>query len=150
MPRNPKHANIEPVEAWSLPLVFDALLGRFSELPWFFELGGPRFRTPKRGPSQFAQYLTFAPIVPFEQSPLGAQSIAEAVTKAGGMGTAGVAVGVFATTEPSLLITVPAGIIVCKAASHVGDGVGIGLRTQIVRLLSADEPPLNEPPEDGQ
>ena len=72
---------------------------------------------------------------------------AELVTTAGG-GT-GAAVGAFATHEPLLLLTVPVGIILCRAAWHVGDGIGIALRTLILRLVGAEDEPPAEPPHEA-
>lgn len=67
----------------------------------------------------FAQYASYARVIPFEQSPLGAESlagIAANAVKAGAV-TLGATIGLMAAGgTPFVLITVPAGIILCGAA----------------------------------
>lgn len=133
--------NIAPVEAWSLPFLIDASLGRFPDFRPFERL------RPERGPSEFAQYLAYAPVVPFESSPLAGKSLAEIITAVGG-GTSASGVGALAAHDPMLLLTVPAGIIVYRAAWHIGDGIGIALRTLLLRLVGAEDTPPRD--EEGQ
>ena len=138
-----------PIEAWSLPFLVDALMGRlvtpFDE-PYFDDpFFGLPWRYPGRGrsvrsPSAFAQQLAYAPVVPFESSPLGGKSLADIVTTAGGAASA------YVTRDPLMLLTVPAGIIVCRAASHVGDGIGLALRAKILDWAGVqDQPPTPKP-----
>jgi hypothetical protein len=67
----------------------------------------------------FAEYVSFAKVIPFEQSPLTPTSLAEIAIKLakGGSIATGVFVGISAGNTPMLLVTVPAGIVIC--------GVGI-------------------------
>jgi hypothetical protein len=141
---------LEPVEAWSLPFLIDTLLGRPPDFPPFerwppFDPDFPPWglrRRRGRGPSAFAQHLTYSPVIPFESSPLGSKSLAGVVTTAGG------AVGAYVTRDPLLLVTVPLGIVLCRAAVHVGDGVGIVLRTIILRWAGIEAADAPEP--DGE
>jgi hypothetical protein len=87
---------------------------------------------------EFAKALVEEPLVPFEQSPLGAVSLA-GIARAGAVAT-GTYVGfIVAGSSPLLLITVPAGMIICGAAW----GIGEGLRRRFESLLSTvpQEPP---------
>jgi hypothetical protein len=71
------------------------------------------------GYSRFAEYVSYARVIPFEQSPLGAESLAAIAANAvkGGTVTIGATIGFIAAGPTSLLlITVPAGIILCGAA----------------------------------
>jgi hypothetical protein len=134
---------IRPVEAWSLPFLIDTALGepRWPGSPFDAPLSWPLAARPRndRWSSPFAEYVAFTPVVPFESSPLGAKSLGGLVAGAGG------AVGAYATHDPLLLLTVPAGIIVCRAAFHIGDGIGIAVRTVILRWVGVDtEPPDSE------
>src|SRR5438309_576371 len=67
------------------------------------------------GPSsRFAQYLAFEPIVPAEASPLEGKSLSALV--GGSAGGASLAVG-FMLGHPLIVVLVPAGIILCGAAT---------------------------------
>jgi hypothetical protein len=68
---------------------------------------------------RFSEYVSYARVIPFEQSPLGAESLAAIAANAvkGGTVTIGTTIGFMAAgPTPLLLITVPAGIILCGAA----------------------------------
>jgi hypothetical protein len=72
---------------------------------------------------QFAEYVAFADVVPFESSPLALTSLAAIATKAakGGpvvLGTVTAFVAVGAT--PLLVLAVPAGIVLCGGAISFG------------------------------
>ena len=67
---------------------------------------------------EFAEHVAFSPLVPFEESPLGLVSLA---SKAAALSKNGVALGAFigviaGGATPLLLLTVPAGIILCATA----------------------------------
>jgi hypothetical protein len=155
-------AALRPLEAWSLPFLMDGLLGRFplGYIEGRAELPGYMWRelapwVESRGPTSFAQELVFSPVVPFEASPLSGKSVAEVITAAGG--SAGGAVGFYATGDPLLLIVVPAGIILCgaatafakvihRAAEGVGDALYIGARARVLRWLGVPDPDEDPPP----
>lgn len=137
---------IAPVEAWSLPFVIDAALGRFPDFPFEFYFDPLEPMRPRREPSPFAQYVTYVPVIPFESSPLGAKSLAELATASGSVGAA---VGYSATGDLLVLLLVPAGIIVCGAARGIGDALRIGLRSKLLRLMGVDDPERNDPPAEG-
>lgn len=85
---------------------------------------------------QFSEYLTFAPIVPFEHSPLGGEALAKLLTRASGAGIgAGIGIMVAGGPTPLLLVTVPAGMIICGSAKGIADGLEEGLRHRVRRLM---------------
>lgn len=87
---------------------------------------------------EFAEAVAFDEVIPFEFSPLDARSLASIVT---GSGAAGAAVGfvVGAGVPPLLLITVPAGMIVCGAAAGIAAALEQGLKTRLLRRLGVEE-----------
>ncbi len=89
----------------------------------------------RRGPSAFAQYLTFARVVPFESSPLEAKSLSELVAGGGVSAALG-----YLTGHPLLVFEVSGGIIVCGAARGVADALRIGLRSKLLALMGVEEP----------
>jgi hypothetical protein len=58
--------NLRP---WGLPFLIDGALGRRRSFHFYFDPDTPFGE--KEGPSQFAEYLAFEAVVPFESSPLG-------------------------------------------------------------------------------
>jgi hypothetical protein len=134
----------EPVELWSLPFLVDSLMGRRVDYPWILEPGGSR-----RGqtPTPFAQYLTYAAEIPFEQSPLEGKSLAQILAGTSGVGS--IVVG-FAAGNPLMLVIVPAAIILCYGATGLGQGLQIILRTYALRLAGMeDQAPAEEPNDEG-
>jgi hypothetical protein len=132
------------VEPWYLPFVIDQLLGQQPWRPDRFDRLRPRGTYPPterrrqlRGPSPFAQYAVFTPIVPFESSPLGSKALVDLVTAGGG---AGAALGSYVTGDPILLIVAAGGIIVCGAARGISDALRIGLRARLLELMGVDDP----------
>ncbi len=73
---------------------------------------------------EFAYYLTFERVIPFESSPFDAQAIMTIVAKAKSPDAIGAAIGVGATiggfSGAWMLLTVPAGIVMVRAAKKVG------------------------------
>jgi hypothetical protein len=129
------------VEAWNLPFILDQMMGRQTQPPdrlgRRFGVVGPERRLRRRGPSTFAQYAAYAPVIPFESSPLGAKSLADLVTAGGGVGAA---LGSYATGDPILLVVAAGGVIVCGAARGISDALRIGLRARILELMGVDDP----------
>lgn len=129
------------IQPWALPFAIDIALGRDERS--FYEPWGPflieehlRGNRPG-GPSPFAQYLAYAPLVPFESSPLGAKALSDLAATGGGIGAA---VGAYATGDPLPLLAVPAGIVVCGAAHGLGDALRIGLRAKLLHLMGVADP----------
>jgi hypothetical protein len=89
------------------------------------------------GPSDFAQYLTYQPVVPYESSPLGGRSLSQILATAG---SAAATVGTFADGHLVLLLLVPGGIIICGAASGVAEALQVGLRTKLLDLMGVAMP----------
>lgn len=127
---------VEPVEAWSLPFLIDVALGNFPQFPWTLDVLEPGLRRRGHLPSSFAQHIAYAPIVPFEQSPLEAKSLAEVLATAGpGVGAV---VGYLATDRPLILIVAPAGIIIVGAALGIARALEEGLRQRLLRRMGID------------
>jgi hypothetical protein len=82
----------------------------------------------------FAEQLAFAPLVPFEASTPDLTAIASIVAKAAGAGYAvGAVVGVVASgPTPLILVTVPAGMIICGAAAGVAKALEEGLYERLI------------------
>ncbi len=83
----------------------------------------------------FAEYLTMAQIVPFEQSPLSDESIGNLFTKASSVGVGAFAGFVVAGGSPLIFVTVPAGMILFGASAGIARGLEEGLRAKIVDLF---------------
>jgi hypothetical protein len=94
--------------------------------------------------SSFTDYVMLAEVLPFEQSPLRAASLASLMAT-GGLVTVGAGAGLAATGAfggtPLVLVTVPLGIILVGAAKGVATALEQGLRSQILQLMgvSSDE-----------
>lgn len=133
------------IEPWALPFAIDIALGRDERSlyePWgpFFLEEHLRGNRPG-GPSPFAQYLAYAPLVPFESSPLSAKALSDLAAAGGGIGAA---VGAYATGDPLVLLAVPAGIVVCGAAHGLAEALRIGLRARLLRLMGVDDPSTDQ------
>ena len=135
-------------DPWALPFLIDTALGRFPDFPWVLEVRGPGERREGQLPSDFAQYLAYAPVIPFESSPLANRSLAEILTTSGGTATA--AAGYYATGDLLVVLAVPVGIIVLGAAQGVSEGLRIGLRSKVLAFMGVEDPDRHEgggPPE---
>lgn len=78
---------------------------------------------------EFAREVFFQPLIPLTQSPLKLDSLSNLVRYAG----VGATVGFIAVMGcPMVLITVPAGIILCGAAKGIGKALSEGFREQIL------------------
>jgi hypothetical protein len=87
---------------------------------------------------EFAAYLAMTPVVPFENSPLSAESLGNLLTKAGGYGVGAYIGFITGGTTPLLFITVPAGMVICGAAAGIGRGLEEGLRSRVRTLISGE------------
>lgn len=133
---------VDPAEPWAVPFLIDALMGRGPEYPWILEppwIPRPGERRQGEAPSPFAQYLTYEPVIPFEQSPLDAVSLTTQLTPWSG---ASATVGFF-MAHPLMIVLVPAGIIIGYAVRGAGRGIGeglqIGLRAKVLKLMGEDD-----------
>jgi hypothetical protein len=84
---------------------------------------------------KFAELLALAPVVPFENSPLGLDSIGSIITRTSGVGLGAYAGFVVAGNSPLLLIAVPAGMVIFGAASGVANALEQGLRERVLKLV---------------
>jgi hypothetical protein len=134
------YRGLDAVEPWSLPFLIDALIAdRTDPAPWLFFF---RVRS-QRPPSDFAQYLSYQPVVPVESSPLSSKALVQLL--AGGGGASG-AIG-YLTGHPLFMFYSAAGIIVCGVATGVAEALRIGGRTTLLRWMGIDVPPDDEPRE---
>lgn len=83
----------------------------------------------------FAEYLTFARVIPFEWSSLSADSLGNILT-AQGHGDAGY-MYYEETGTPVLAIAIPAGIVICGAAVKVTEALQAGLRQHLLELINS-------------
>lgn len=88
---------------------------------------------------EFAEAVAFGDIVPFESSPLDARSLASIVTGSGVAAGAAVGFVVGAGVPPLLLITVPAGMIICGAAAGIAAALDQGLKARLLRRLGVEQ-----------
>jgi hypothetical protein len=116
----------------------DEFLGRFHE-GFKEEISKPSWETPAR--FAFAEYLTFARVIPFEWSTFSPDSLGNILT-AQGYGQAAY-VYYEGTNVPMLVIAIPAGILICGSAPKMEDALGAGLRRRILEFVK------NSSAEDG-
>ena len=83
----------------------------------------------------FAEYLTFARVVPFEWSSLSADSLGNILT-AQGHGEAGYMCHE-ATGTPVLTVAIPAGMVICGSAPGLTRALDAGLRQRLVELVKS-------------
>jgi hypothetical protein len=83
----------------------------------------------------FAEYLTFARVIPFEWSPLSVDSLGNILT-AQGKGQAGYAY-YEGTETPLLVVAIPAGMVICGSAPGVAKVLEAGLRRKLVNLVKS-------------
>ena len=84
-------------------------------------------------PFVFAEYLTFARVVPFEQPSLSAESLGNILT-AQGRGEAGYMYHE-ATKTPLLAVAIPAGMVICGSAPGMIRALESGLRQRLLELV---------------
>jgi hypothetical protein len=131
--------DLEPAEPWGLPFLIDAALGRVPEFPWIpeppwiWERGGER---RGRTPTPFAQYLVYESLIPFEASPLESKSLAALLVPGSGASAA----AAYYMGHPILIVVVPAGILLGYAVKGIGEGLQIGLRVLVLRLMGVKDP----------
>jgi hypothetical protein len=83
----------------------------------------------------FAEYLTFARVVPFEWSSLSADSLGNILT-AQGHGEAGYMYHE-GTRTPMLGVAIPAGMVICGSGPGVIRALESGLRQRLVELAKS-------------
>src|SRR5262249_29369501 len=93
---------------------------------------------------RFAEKVSFEPLIPFEGSPLTSESLAKLATTATGAGF-GAFVGFVAFgSGPLLLITVPAGMVICGAAKGIAQALEDGLRDRLLRWIKGEKEPTSK------
>lgn len=93
-------------------------------------------------PFAFAEYLTFARVIPFEWSTFSADSLGNVLT-AQGRGEAAY-VSYEDTKTPMLTVAIPAGILICGSTQKVEDALGAGLRHRILDFAKDDPDEAHE------
>ena len=102
----------------------------------------------------FAEKVAFERMIPFEQSPLEMESLANLVTSATGAGIGAYAGFVLFGSSPLLFVAAPAGMILFGAAKGIADALEQGLRERLLKFLRGQSDPpqdsanKSEPPED--
>ena len=86
-------------------------------------------------PFVFAEYLTFARVIPFEQPSLSADSLGNILT-ARGRGEAGYMYHE-ETRTPLLAVAIPAGMVLCGSASGMIRALESGLRQRLMELVKS-------------
>jgi hypothetical protein len=86
-------------------------------------------------PFVFAEYLTFARVVPFEQPSLSAESLGNILT-AQGRGEAGYMYHQV-TKTPLLAVAIPAGMVICGSPPGMIRALESGLRQRLVELVKS-------------
>ena len=86
-------------------------------------------------PFVFAEYLTFARVIPFEQPSLSADSLGNILT-AQDHGEAGYMYHE-ATGTPLLAVAIPAGMVICGSASGMIRALESGLRQRLIELVQS-------------
>jgi hypothetical protein len=83
----------------------------------------------------FAEYLTFARVLPFEQPSLSAESLGNILT-AQGRGEAGYMYHEV-TGIPLLAVAIPAGMVICGSALGITRALDSGLRQRLLELVKS-------------
>ncbi len=93
----------------------------------------------------FAEYVTYANVVPVEHSPLSLDSLGNLLASRSGA-AAGVGVGIMVAGGPTplLLVTVPLGMIIVGSAKGIADGLEDGFRYRIRRLMGVPSDSLGQ------
>src|SRR5215208_3303789 len=86
-------------------------------------------------PFVFAEYLTFARVIPFEQPSLSADSLGNILT-AQGRGEAGYMYHE-ETNTPLLAVAIPSGMVICGSALGMIRALESGLRQRLVELVKS-------------
>lgn len=108
------------------------IMKRFSEIMHSREVIEPPLYAHQ---IEFAKILAFAPVVPFENSPLHLDSVATLITGASGVGLGAYAGFVVAGSSPLIFVTVPMGMIIFGAAAGVANALEQGLRTRLLKVI---------------
>jgi hypothetical protein len=83
----------------------------------------------------FAEYLTFARVIPFEQPSLSAESLGNILT-AQGRGEAGYMYHEV-TKTPLLAVAIPAGMVICGSTPGMIRALEAGLRQRLIELVKS-------------
>ena len=80
----------------------------------------------------FGEKAAFDNLMPFERSPIELESLGKLVVSATGAGIGAYAGFVLAGSTPFLLVAIPAGMIICRAAKGIADALEQGLREKLL------------------
>jgi hypothetical protein len=125
-----RYARIAPIAAWmddrSAHPAPQALSEKTKQFGWLAMLEE----------AEFARYLVVEPAVPFENSPLSGLSLHD-IAKSSGVAVGAYIGCVMAGNTPLLLVTVPAGMVICGVASGVAHGLEEMLYARIKDLMKS-------------
>jgi hypothetical protein len=100
---------VRPLEGWSLPFLLDAITDSYPlDFPWVLEILYSGASRSGEGPTEFAQKVAYAPLIPFEESPVRGRSLATLLTTGGATG----AVAAYAESGKPVVVLVIAGSVV--------------------------------------
>jgi hypothetical protein len=116
-------------------LVSDDVEGFLRKFDQGFEEETKHSSTQLPHPFVFAEYLTFARVVPFEQPSLSADSLGNILT-AQGHGEAGYMYHE-ATGIPLLAVAIPTGMVICGSAAGMIRALESGLRQRLIELVKS-------------
>jgi len=95
---------------------------------------------PSLDDSKFAELICFDTAIPFENSPLSAESLAKLVTHASGPAIGAFVAFVICGSTPLLFVAVPAGMLICGAAKGVATALEEGLKKKLENWLKPRKP----------
>jgi hypothetical protein len=95
---------------------------------------------PSPDDAKFAAMICFDTVIPFENSPLSAESLAKLVTHASGPAIGAFVAFVIFGSTPLLFVAVPAGMIICGAAKGVATALEEGLKKRLMHWLKPTKP----------
>jgi len=87
---------------------------------------------------QFAEQVSYARLIPFEESPIELTALSTLFTEAGGVGVGAYAGWVIADSMPLLFLTVPAGMVLFGAAAGIAFGLQDALKRRVQTWLSGE------------
>ena len=99
------------------------------------ELSDIHATQPQNRHYRFAEHVTMARILPFENSPLTGESLGEIITRASGVGLGAFVGFAVAGESAAVFVLVPAGMILFGTSAGLARGLEEGIRERVKRLI---------------